>query len=231
MQRNDDEAQKDYGRTFSAHWRAVQADFSNGIDVAKNRACFFYAGNTRQALAWPGGSIPLPCNQVADASIDEVLGLSDAWFGAFQNYINDNGLEGRQLRDELRQLVAAEYVAVSRMLPNACGSSGHFVAPLPNETVEYGNIYEITTSGYSRGAYLAVCKSVAEPFLKAERSHVMAGIESEFFENAAADGEPEEEWQINFRETKDPRIIEADITPGTTDKRTAANDAAHRVEQ
>jgi len=217
---------------FRAHWQAVQADFSNGIDVAKNRACFFYAGNTRQALRMARRYYTLArATRFADASIDEVLGLSDAWFGAFQNYVDDDGLEGRQLRDELRQLVAAEYVAVSRMLPNACGSSGHFVAPLPNETVEYGDVYEITTSGYSRGAYLAVCKSVAEPFLKAERSQVMAGIESEFFENAAADGEPEEEWQINFRETKDPRIIEADITPGTTDKRTAANDAAHRVEQ
>ena len=192
---------------FRAHWQAVQVDFSNGIDVAKNGACFFYAGNTRQALRMARRYYTLArATRFADASIDEVLGLSDAWFGAFQNYVDDDGLRGTP--DSATNCANSSPLSTSRYrgcypTPAALQDTlwRLFLTKLWN-TVTY---YEITTSGYSRGAYLAVCKSVAEPFVKAERSQVMAGIESEFFENAAADGEPEEEWQINFRETKDPQ--------------------------
>jgi hypothetical protein len=63
------------------------------------------------------------------------------------------------------------------------------------------------------GAYLKICKSVAEPFGPRERLETMKGIRQEFLENAYDAGETEGEWQIGFRKTNDRRLIEANVKP------------------
>jgi hypothetical protein len=77
--------------------------------------------------------------------------------------------------------------------------------------VLYGDIYEITAGGMSSGAYIRVCKSVAEPFKETERAQTMIGLRREFYANLLSDSKSKEEWQFNFRDFDDPRIIEADI--------------------
>jgi hypothetical protein len=117
-----------------------------------------------------------------------------------------------EIRNELSQLVAAEYVAVSYPYNNSNPmGEAPTVHPLPNETVPYGDVYEITASGYSSGGNLRVFKSIAEPFSEAERREAMVGIEREFYECARADGESDNEWQVDFIEPTDPCVIEADI--------------------
>jgi hypothetical protein len=79
--------------------------------------------------------------------------------------------------------------------------------------VVYGDVYEITASGFSSGAKLRVCKSVAEPFLKSERREAVAGIEQEFYDNARSDGDTdaENQWFVDFVQATDPRAIDVNI--------------------
>jgi hypothetical protein len=55
--------------------------------------------------------------------------------------------------------------------------------------VLYGDVYEVTAGWFSCGGYLKVCKSVAEPFSRFERTEPMKAIELEFLANAAEAGE------------------------------------------
>ena len=203
---------------FRARWRAVAADLSKGVDVAKDRACWFFASGQRKRLRMARCYYAPPrAVKLANASADEILHLSDAWLSAFRDYVECDGLEGKALREDLRQLVAAEYVAVSSDLPDSYGfirQESTTVNALPTEGVLYDDVYEITASGVSSGARLWICKSVAEPFDRSERCETMVGIENDFFANAVSDGEPKGAWEINFRDSGDPRLIEADIKPG-----------------
>jgi hypothetical protein len=208
---------------FRVHWRAVAADLSKGIDVAKDRARWFFASDQRKRLRLARRYYaPARVAKLADTTADEILHLTDVWLSAFRDYCECNELEGKAVRDELRQLVFAEYVAVSSDLPDPYGfirQESTTVNALPSEGVLYDDVYEITASGVSSGARLVICKSVAEPFGEAERFETTAGIENDFFANAASDGEPEGGWQINFLESEDPRVIAADIKPGGNSKR------------
>ena len=149
---------------------------------------------------------------LASAPGDEVVRLTSIWFEPFFDYVDEWLTKPTEIRKELCQLVAAEYVAVT-LSNNKSSPLGDLslVHPLPNETVPYGDVYEITASGLSVGANLRICKSVAEPFSEAERREAMIGIEREFHENARADGEDENVWEINFSEPTDPCVIEAEV--------------------
>jgi hypothetical protein len=203
---------------FRAHWRAVEADITNGVDVPRSRADYFYASARRQRLRLARRYYaPARAAKFANASVVEILHMSEPWLGAFRDQVEYWCHEGRALRKELRQLVAAEYVAVSWLSPDPFGRPRQeltSVSPHPDETVVYGDLYEVTASGFSCGSYLRICKSAAEPFRESERIEAMVGIKREFFDNAAENGEPKGAWQINFRESEDPRVIEADVEPG-----------------
>ena len=208
---------------FHVRWQAVVSDLSKGVEVAKDRACCFFASDQRNRLRMARRYYaPTRSAKLADASPDEIMHLSEAWLPAFRDYVECDGIEGKDLRKQLRQLVAAEYVAVSWLLPDPFGRPRQevtTVSALPDVSVIYGDVYEITASGFSRGAYLRVCKSVAEPFGESERFETMAGIENDFFANAASDGEPEGKWHINFLHSEDPRVIEADVKLGGDKRR------------
>jgi hypothetical protein len=209
-------------KLFREHWKAVNAKLADGADVAAKRAQFFYASRDRECLKLARAYYaPVRAGKLAIASDDEILRLSNAWLRAFRDHVEYDSawtgkVEGKERRDHLRQLIAAEYVAVSWLSPDPfdrpCEEVTN-ISPLPDETVGYGDIYEITASGYSCGAYLRVCKSVAEPFHGSERSGAMAGIKREFCENAADAGEEDGAWRIKFRKSKEPCLIEADILP------------------
>jgi hypothetical protein len=51
--------------------------------------------------------------------------------------------------------------------------------------------------------------TVAEPFSRSERIETMKAIKLKFFANAAEAGEDEESWQVTFKKSRDPRVIEA----------------------
>ena len=205
---------------FLDNWRSVAADLSAGIDIAKEYAGCFWASGQRERLRMARRYYaPARAAKLAEASVDEILHLSDAWLPAFRRYADQEELESVDaLREELRYLVRAEYVAVTWKLPDANGrisqeSIPWMVHALPGGAL-YDDVYELTASGVSCGKRLRICKSVAEPFGESERLETMVGIENDFFSNAASDGEPKGKWQINFRDPGDSRLIEADVELG-----------------
>ena len=194
---------------FRAHWRAVVADLSKGVDMAKNYEDCFFASSQRKRLR-------MARRYYAPARAVKLLKLRSTRFCTFQTHglprfatTPNATIGGSTLRKELRQLVAAEYVAVSSDLPDSFGlirQEGTTVYALPTEGVLYDDVYEITASGVSSGARLWICKSVAEPFDRSERCETMVGIENDFFANAVSDGEPKGAWEINFRRLWGPAI-------------------------
>jgi len=201
------------GEVFRAHWRTVNAKIVRGVDVARERAHMFFATNDRECLRVARRYYaPTRAAKLTTASDDEILRLSEPWFSAAREE-----LEFWDYDKELRKLVAAEYIA---LVWNSCDPEdlrrkpAGLVAPLPDESVGYGDVYEITAAGYSVGSVLRVCKSVAVPFLKSERREAAVGIEQEFYENARSDDYPdaEHQWQVAFLDVTDGRAIDIDIT-------------------
>jgi len=161
---------------------------------------------------------PTRAARLAAASLHDIVRLSEPWLSAAResdSFPNED--EATELRKELRKLVAAEYVALTWKPPtfelpnNGWGTCSVFC--LPDESVCYGDVYEITASGFSVGSGLRVCKSVAEPFLVFERREAEVGIEQEFYENALSDGDldAEQHWHIAFLQVTDRRAIDVDI--------------------
>ena len=152
---------------------------------------------------------------LAKASLGEILRMSEPWFGAFRDDVEYWCHAGRELRKQIRKVVGCEYVALSWLSPAPFRHPRDelpIVSPIPNDVL-YDDVYEITASGCSYGAYLSICKSIAEPFTQSERAEAIICIEREFFANAASDGHSEGTWQINPRVSEDPRVIEFYVEP------------------
>jgi hypothetical protein len=205
---------------FRSHWRAVNAAIVRGVDVARKRAHMFFASNDQACIRVARRYYsPVRAAKLAAASVEEILLLSEPWLSAARvSVFFPDEEDPLELRKELRKLVSAEYVALVWRPPTfelpQDGWDGCMVFCLPDVSVGYGDVYEITGAGFSVGAGLRVCKSVAEPFLKYERREAEVGIEQEFFENARADDYPdaEEQWQVAFLGVTDRRAIDVDIT-------------------
>lgn len=202
---------------FRKHWQAVSTDLNQGVDVAKERLECFFAGSERERRQRAYRYYdPTRAAKLATASDNEVHRLSRAWLDAFRRYTEYQEIDGWEVRNRLSQLVSAEYIAVSWLSPDPFGRPRDEVtnvSPLPNVSVLYGDVYEITASGFSCGAQLRICKSVAEPIGPRERIGMMKGIRQEFLDNADEAGETKGEWQIRFRKPKDRRLIEAIVKP------------------
>jgi hypothetical protein len=202
-------------QVFRSHWRAVNAKLLRGIDVAQRRTEAFYATHEkeRSRIAYRHYA-PARVKKLATASDEEILRMTEIWFNASceNPYSSDDPSE---LRKELRELVIAEYVGlVCEQGAYEFPEDGSATAsPLPNKSVMYGDIYEMTASGFSSGARLRICKSTGEAFLKSERREAEAGIEREFYENAREDGheEPDEQWSFSILDNMDQRAIDMDI--------------------
>src|ERR1035441_7143670 len=164
---------------FHSHWQAVTEKINAGDDVADGRAGFVFASNKRQRERFARKYYePARVFKLASTPADEVVRLASPWLEAFCEYADEWLMKPSEIRNELSQLVAAEYVAVSYPYNNSNPmGEAPTVHPLPNETVPYGDVYEITASGYSSGGNLRVFKSIAEPFSEAERREAMVGIE------------------------------------------------------
>jgi hypothetical protein len=162
------------------------------------------------AYASPDAITPLraPRNSLT-LSFDEILRFSDAWLATFRKYVDHwwgFRLEGRELREEVRRLVDAEYVAFT--VKNRGIEETPLVLPLPYGVL-YDDVYEITAAGVSFSTHLTICKSSSEPFSESERDETMAGLQNEFFSNAAAAGEPKSAWMFEFLGFDDERVINA----------------------
>jgi len=196
---------------FRAHWRAINKRIAGGVDIAQKYSDAFFYANPREGLRIARRYYaPARVSRLANASAEEILRLSDAWISPGREFIEDCS------RKELRQLVAAEYVALVWDYDSSLdfppdGSARVF--PLPDVSVVYGDVYEITAGGISIGAKLRVCKSVAEPFLRSERREAIAGIEREFYANARSDDYPdaENQWFVDFVQLTDSRAIDVNI--------------------
>ena len=203
---------------FRARWKAVEADFANGIDVAEARARFFLAsdGRTRLRIARRYYN-PARATKFANSSISEVVELCWAWFTPFQLCAYNSGDELPEIGDHLEELVGSEYVAMTwglystvpsydayvdpsfpEIVEEVCCYDSPHVYPLPNLTTRIGDVYEAIVYSYF-GERLRVCKSVSEPFLEAERDAAMDEIEQHFLHNASEEGDDPRTWRVNFR--------------------------------
>jgi len=225
---------------FRARWKAVEADFANGVDVARARAHCFLSGESRARLRTARRYYtPARATRFANSSIDEIVELCWAWFNPFQVFAYDSGNDLTEIGDQMEELVRSEYVAMTwglfENLPCYTESTAHFdtafpedveefyrchsphVYPLPDLTTKYGDVYEAIVYSY-RGERLRVCKSIAEPFLEAERVDAMDEIEQGFLQNASEEGDDPRTWRVNFRRLTtfllpeySRALIEADI--------------------
>ncbi len=150
---------------FRSHWRAVRKDLENGVDIAAKCADCFYAGRQRERQCTSRRYYSLKrAVKFSSSSPEEIMQYSEAWLDIFRDYAVFYSMDPDELRKELKQLVAAEYVAATRSPkfnhPLACpGQEVPGVSPLPNTSVLYGDIYEIT----------AGCMSSARIFGSASR--------------------------------------------------------------
>lgn len=202
-------------KLFRQHWSSLRK--KKLAILAMERECFFFSTNKQVRIQTARRYYaPHRVRRLALASSADVLRLCRPWLEAFCAHALHWNLRGRELHKEVRKLLGAEYVAVTELVPDPFDRSPEEVGgvyPLPDETVAYGNIYEITASGFSEGSYLRLCKSVATPFGKTERKHTMSGMTRDFLDNATDDGEEEDAWVITFRKSKDSRVIEMDVSP------------------
>ena len=206
---------------FRAHWKAVEADFANGIDVAKARANCFLSSDSRARLRTAKRYYtPVRATQFANSSNGEIVELCWAWFNPFQVFAQDSKNALPEIGDQLEELVRSEYVAMTWGLfdnePGYTESAAWLdaddpeyveefysvhppqVYPLPNLATKYGDVYEAIVYSY-RGERLRVCKSIAEPFLEAERVAAMDEIERGFLQDASEEGDDPRAWSVNFR--------------------------------
>jgi hypothetical protein len=197
---------------FGEHWSSLRKNAT----IAMERERFFFSTNERGRIQMAQRYYaPDRVRRLAQASSVDVLRLCAPWLGPFCEYALSWYLTGRELRKEIKKLVRAEYVAVSELSPDPFGRPPdelRSVHPLPDESVLYGDIYEITASGFSEGSYLRLYKSVAKPFGKTERKQTIGGLVRDFLENAKDSGEEEDAWVITFREPADSRVIEMDVS-------------------
>jgi hypothetical protein len=202
-----EEVEAELVKLFRAHWRSVNAKIVRGVDVARQRAHMFFGTNDRERLrAARRYYTPTRSAKLATASDDEILRLSEPWFSAAREQLERWGYD-----KELRKLVAAEYVALvwdSYDPEDLRKEPAGLVAPLPDESAYYGDVFEITQRF---GLILRVCKSVAEPFFKRERREAAAGIEQEFFDNARQSGYEGDEWRVDSSGVNDPRAVDVEI--------------------
>jgi hypothetical protein len=147
---------------FRAHWRAVNAAIVRGVDVAQKRAHMFFASNDKACLRIARRYYsPARAAKLAGAAAPEILRLSEPWLSAARESVFfPDEEEPLELRKELRKLVSAEYVALVWRPPTfelpQDGWGGCTVFCLPDESVGYGDVYEITGAGFSVVAGLRV---------------------------------------------------------------------------
>jgi len=82
--------------------------------------------------------------------------------------------------------------------PESIEASSYYDCPYLYYFHPEGEVYESIVMEES-GNYLRIRKSVAEPFLKAERDRGMAEIEFQFFANAEGEGDDPPCWRVDFR--------------------------------
>jgi hypothetical protein len=157
----------------------------------------------------------------------------------FQVFAYNSGEDLSEIGDHLDVLVESEYVAMTwGLFENSTGFAVHTqeldaafpelaeeffssdspdVYPLPDLSTVYGDVFEGIVYSYS-GERLRVCKSIAEPFLEAERLDAMDEIEQRFLQNASEEGDDPRSWRVKFRQLTTfllPKygraLIEADI--------------------
>ena len=213
---------------FRKRWQAVVADFANRVDVAKARAWFMLANDARASVRLAQRYYtPERAAKFATASTSEVVDLCWAWFVPFKVYVHMNEPEWSEIEEQLENLVAAEYVAVTWQLlesrppypewgwdlsePDVLEEIDCYACPDLWPLVPDGFVYEgIVAEEF--GHYLRVAKSVAEPFRKAERAHAMDAIERELLVEGAAQDEDPRALSINFLPPEGlGMLIEADI--------------------
>lgn len=203
---------------FSSHWLDVRSRALAAIDLAPERADCFFACDERAALRVARAYYsPKRVADLSAASPQQILRRSRTWIGTFQAESRFWGSGRRDLRKGLRKLVRAEYVALI-WRPGGVGPVSGDIAlafPLPDSSVAYGDIYEITAGGASDGASLRLCKSTSEPFSAFERKQAEVGIWRDFLESAEYDGDecPESVWRIKFLDSGDTKAIDAIISP------------------
>jgi hypothetical protein len=117
----------------------------------------------------------------------------------------------------VRSLVRAEYVVVFKSNSTRPGEGAALVCPYPDESVVYGDLYELAASGFSTGGSLRIFKSTAEPFSASERRSAEAGMRRNFYEGADEDGVSAEAWNFELQALRDARSIDVLVGENESD--------------
>jgi hypothetical protein len=201
---------------FRARWKAVEAAFADGIDVARTRAsCFFGSRRLRTARHYYN---PARATKFATSSDDEIANLCWAWFIPFQIYAyNETVFDGiDELGDQLESLVAEEYVAMTWGLfdnraeysdwdpsdPYSIEALGCYASPTLSPLHFECDAYESIALAET-GNYLRICKSVPEPFHNVERIRAMDEIKEQFLKSASNEGADHVGTGASSRERRD----------------------------
>jgi hypothetical protein len=215
---------------FRARWKAVEAEFADGIDVARRRASCFFGSDSGRLRTARHYYNPARATKFATSSDDEIVNLCWAWFIPFQIYAyNETVFDGiDELGDQLESLVAEEYVAMTWGLfdnraeysdwdpsdPYSIEALGCYASPTLSPLHFECDAYE-TIALAETGNYLRICKSVPGPFHKVERIRAMDEIEEQFLKSASNEGADPTTFRLDFRRPEYSRkFIEVDIIDG-----------------
>jgi len=206
-------------KLFRAHWQEVSARLADGVDVAEEQAFSFLAGDPRRYYTASRAA------EFAAASTASVVDLCWAWFIPFQIYVYKCNPDWSEIEETLERLVTAGHVAVTwRLLeprppypewglsePDFFDDEDCYACPEVRHIVTDGLIFEYIIAE-DFGHYLRVSKSVAEPFLRAERVQVMDAIERELLVESIDQGDDPRALSINFLPPEGLGMyIEADV--------------------
>jgi len=204
-------------KAFVEHWNSLLTRLEAGEDVPAARRTAFLAGSKEDELREAK-------RFYSKARVRELAALDAAsarrmispWLDPAVKY----ALAEKDFLEPsfLSSLVRAEYVVLVASHVVHRGQPSVTVHPFPDESVRYGDLYEISASGFSVGAKVSVIRSTAEPFTDAEREALEKGIRRNFYANADEDGDDEEAWDLQFLDSDDPRWVVFDVTEGETEE-------------
>ncbi len=199
-----------------SHWKSLLRRLESGEDLAASMAtrCLGKDKETQQriAAAYYG---PKRIREFAGKSVAAHLSKISPWLGHaidgfFDTLYEDEAPSKKELAEwehGIAELAQATYVAVvlDHLAQQTC------VSPWPDESVPYGDLYEITASGYSTGSELCLYKASGHPFEDWERKATYLGMRENFYDNAAGDGVDVEWWRFEQQDDHDEFAIVVDV--------------------
>lgn len=198
-----------------AYWRSLLRRVRGGRDLAAQREEWFLAGSSssrvRLAREFYGRA---HLKRLAALNRSEVLTLLCPWPDAAIEAVLEWGDDEPKARHRaLARLVKSQYV----VRVESHGGGTPTVEPYPSEAL-YGDLYELSASGFSVGGIIYLYKATGEAFNARERRTTFSGMRQDFYVNAASDGVEESGWAFKWLwDQGDNRVIVVSVDLTSSD--------------